>query len=221
MTPKRDHSKTRPRSKQQAAFLAQLRDKGLGLAPVVNRSAVARRGTPADRAGIAAPVDDLTQKRTTLPKWGVRPAKRLTELQRPDRAIGHTGEAEFTLWIPAPAEWLNLNHRLHWHPKNERTQAWRTETAKQARLQLMPKHWGRVEIEIFTVKPTARSYDAHNLILTGKAIVDGLIDWQMCIDDSNEFVTGPDMRPGGKGMPGVFVVIRQLPHAHDLPGVAA
>lgn len=177
------------------ALLARLRDKGLGLAPVVSKPSTK---LPAARALAAAPVADLS------------PEGPITHAGGSDRSTGHTAPGEFTLWVAAPADFLNLNHRQHWAPKADLTKAWRKAAARAARDQLMPKRWGRVAIECHVVKATARKYDAHNLLPTGKAIVDGLVDYQVVIDDSNEFVTGPDMRPGGSGEPGIFVVVSSL-----------
>ena len=47
-------------------------------------------------------------------------------------------------------------------------------------------------------KTRAGRWDAGNLYPTAKAIVDGLVDAGVIPDDSNEWVTGPDMRAGEK-----------------------
>lgn len=116
----------------------------------------------------------------------------------------------WTLTILAPTDWLNLNQRLHWAEKARRTKAWRLAGQVYARNQGMPKNLDKVQITAHIIKPTNRAYDAHNLIPTVKAIIDGLVDYQLITDDTNKHLIGPDMREGDKGQAGVQVTIKEI-----------
>lgn len=118
--------------------------------------------------------------------------------------------AVYELWVPQPAGWINANHRMHWAQKAKLTKAWREAGVVYARLAKLPKGLERVQIEAYVVKKTAREYDAHNLTLTAKALVDGLVDYGLVPDDTNKHVVGPDMREGGKDLPGILVKITSL-----------
>lgn len=118
------------------------------------------------------------------------------------------------LVVPAPADWINLNQRLHWAKKAKLTRAWRQATHIRARQARLVMGLERVSITITVTKPTNRAYDVHNLMPTAKAVVDGLIDYGLCADDSNEYVTGPDLRPaGGKGPAQILITITEIPRA--------
>ena len=103
------------------------------------------------------------------------------------------------LTIPAPCDWLNSNQRLHRMVKARRVASWRKAAQEAAEA-----HPGWVPFEVpvrivVTVHKTrAGRWDAGNLYPTAKAIVDGLVDAGVIPDDSNEWVTGPDMRAGEK-----------------------
>jgi hypothetical protein len=115
------------------------------------------------------------------------------------------------LVVPAPAEWINLNQRLHWAKKAKLTRAWRHATHIRARQAGLPRALDRVGITMTITKPTNRAYDVHNLMPTAKAVVDGLIDYGLCSDDSNQYVTGPDLRPaGGKGPAALVITIAEI-----------
>ena len=103
------------------------------------------------------------------------------------------------LTIPAPCDWLNSNQRLHRMVSAARVRSWRDTANYAARV-----HWGwtpfevPVRIVVTVHKTRAGRWDAGNLYPTAKAIVDGLVDAGVIPDDSNEWVTGPDMRAGEK-----------------------
>lgn len=126
-------------------------------------------------------------------------------------ATGHTAAREWEMFIPMAAEWINLNQRLHWAPKAKRTRSWRMAGHIYARQANLPRGLGRVQITAHVMKSTARQYDAHNLIPTAKAVIDGLVDYGLIEDDTNQFLTGPDMRQGGKGIPGIRLEIKEVP----------
>ena len=100
------------------------------------------------------------------------------------------------LTIPAPEQWLNLNHRTHWAVKARRTKAWRHATMIAAKTAGLPIGLEHVHITAHIHKTSRREYDAHNLLPTIKACVDGLVDYGLTVDDTNAHVTGPDLRMG-------------------------
>lgn len=105
--------------------------------------------------------------------------------------------SELTLTIPAADEWINSNQRLHRMELARRTRAWRYAAYNKA-LPIDAMFEGPVRIVATIHKTRAGKWDAGNLYPTAKAIVDGLVDAGLFIDDSNEYVTGPDMRAGEK-----------------------
>lgn len=188
------------RDRQQAA-LDRLRAKGNHLAPVMVDGKVRPKGSDKRPAG-----------------GGVLPAH-----SAPEGAIGvimSPGELQplskrfpgdtFELLIPAPGKFLSLNDRMHHHPKARLIKAWRQAAVEAAETAGLPKGLPRVHVGIAVVKATNRAYDVHNLVATAKAAIDGLIDYGLCADDSNDYLTGPDMRPGGTGDPALRVVVTVL-----------
>ncbi|KQN99674.1 hypothetical protein ASF21_12770 [Arthrobacter sp. Leaf234] len=116
------------------------------------------------------------------------------------------------LVVPAPADWINLNQRLHWATRAKLTRAWRSATHIRARQACLVMGLDRVSITITVTKPTNRAYDVHNLMPTAKAVVDGLIDYGLCADDSNQYVTGPDLRPSEHKAPAqLLITITETP----------
>ena len=117
-----------------------------------------------------------------------------------------------TLTIPAPCDWLNSNDRLHRMASAARTKQWRAAAATTA---WASPYWFDFEVPVHIVctihKTRAGRWDAGNLYPTAKAIVDGLVDAGVIPDDSNEWVTGPDMRAGEKrAEPCVVVTVEAI-----------
>jgi len=108
------------------------------------------------------------------------------------------------LFIPAPLnrhrnpEWINSNDRDHWATRNRKTKKWRNTTHWLARAAKLPKNLDHVTITGHVNKTNTAAYDAHNLMPTLKAIVDGLVDYGLIPDDHNKYLTGPDIRPGNR-----------------------
>ena len=106
--------------------------------------------------------------------------------------------------------WLNMNQRLHWAVKAERTRQWRTLARFKAAQAKIPTGLDRVHIMAYVHRTDNRSFDAHNYLPTAKAIVDGLVDYRLIDDDDNSRLTGPDMRPGEKrNRSGVTITIKE------------
>lgn len=123
----------------------------------------------------------------------------------------HSGSRKWTLNIPAPAAFMSLNDRRHWAHRAKLTRLWRSAAHVYARQAKLPKGLPAAHTEVRVVKATGRAYDVHNLVPTAKACIDGLVDYGLLADDSNEFLTGPDLRPGGIGLPGLVMVITEIP----------
>ena len=107
--------------------------------------------------------------------------------------------------------WLNSNDRDHWRVISPIRADWRRLAAEAAAAADLPTGLGRVHITGHVVKERAGTYDAMNFYPTAKAVVDGLIDHGMCTDDSNEFVEGPFLQPGGKGPAALVLTVREIP----------
>lgn len=88
---------------------------------------------------------------------------------------------------------LTANQRLHWAAKKDRTKAIRhlasthTKTFKCA-----PLDAAHCVVEI--TWPDQRRRDAHNLMPTIKACIDGIVDAGLLPDDDDTHLTGPDLR---------------------------
>ena len=196
MTPGKDRPKARPRSSGSDAFLARLRDKGLGLAPVVNRPTASKSGSASQQPPAGAPVVDLGSKRTTLPKRGSKPAESNLDPfgfvpdPKPLRLA-----CEFEIEIPG--EWadvrISANDRMSHHPKAKLTKKWRREGRDaSAEWAGEPLPWAR--LVCWYRFPDNVRRETSNLQPTSKAIVDGLVDAGVLADDRDEFADGPDNR---------------------------
>ena len=89
---------------------------------------------------------------------------------------------------------LTANQRLHWAEKARRTKAIRTKAAWAAFRQ--GTQYTRAHVLVTVTFQDARRRDVYNWHLTVKAIIDGLVDAGVIPDDSDKYLTGPDMRPG-------------------------
>ena len=172
-------------------MLARLRDKGLGLAPVVRGGRVIRP----QRAALAAPVADLSLLGPIPHAEPVRPADRLTAL----RAEGGLLLAvEFEIDLSKLPEWadarISANDRRHRQGNAKRTKLWRKagKLAASHAWQGVPLEWAR--LVVLYRFPDNRRRETSNLQPTSKAIVDGLVDAGLLLDDRDEMVDGPDNR---------------------------
>lgn len=99
--------------------------------------------------------------------------------------------------VDAPCDWINSNQRLHRMQTAKLTAAWRQAGMDAAKD--VPPCTDHVRILAHIWKPRRGRYDAGNLYPTAKAAIDGIVSAGVLVDDSNEYVTGPDMRHGGIG----------------------
>lgn len=100
------------------------------------------------------------------------------------------------LRLNAPDSLMNSNQRLHHHARARLTATWRQAAGTMAMASRPVRFTGRTRIVCVVHHPHNRSYDAGNYYPTAKACVDGFVDAGMFVDDSNQWVVGPDMRAG-------------------------
>lgn len=91
----------------------------------------------------------------------------------------------WTLWFPAPADWLSANKRYKRRP-DEQIRAWRHATAVHAAAQRLPRGLPQVSIYAALHFPDRRRRDAHNFMVTVKSCIDGLVDYGLIADDRRE-----------------------------------
>lgn len=104
---------------------------------------------------------------------------------------------------------INSNQRYGRHKDAEMIKTWRQTAAQRARG--IPLFTRQVHILAHIYKPAdAKRFDPNNLAGTTKAIVDGLVDAGLFVDDSREYVLGPDHRWGGKGNPEIIIEITEI-----------
>lgn len=101
----------------------------------------------------------------------------------------------WTLTIPAPADWINSNDRLHRMAQAKLIKTWRLAASLAARNAELPKDLARVHIIATITKPTRRKYDVGNLYPSVKPCIDGIVsDYGLLPDDDNAHLLGPDLR---------------------------
>ena len=101
-----------------------------------------------------------------------------------------------TVDVP-PGEWLTANGRYHWAERSRRTRALRARAAWLARRHSLPRMDGCVHVTAYIHTRTRGRMDPDNASPATKAIIDGLRDAGVLIDDDHEHLTGPDHRRGG------------------------
>jgi crossover junction endodeoxyribonuclease RusA len=107
---------------------------------------------------------------------------------------------------------LNANHRVHYQTKSAIVRAWRHAAKTAAQRAFHGYRFERIRLVAEFSKTRGGRYDAANLSPVAKAICDGLVDAGLVEDDSNEYVVGPDCRPGPPEplRPGVYLTIEEL-----------
>lgn len=101
---------------------------------------------------------------------------------------------------------LTLNQRLHWRPKADITAALRLIGQRAGR---DTTRYQAAHAVVTVTWPDRRRRDAHNVMPTVKALIDGLVDAGVLPDDDDRHLTGPDLRvapnPGLKGYVGIRI----------------
>lgn len=103
---------------------------------------------------------------------------------------------------------LTANQRMHWRKKAQRTKAIRELADVQTRtFKAQPMQAAHCLVELSW--PDRRRRDAHNLMPTIKACIDGIVDANLLPDDSDKHLTGPDLRvlPQPWKQPGIAVYL--------------
>jgi crossover junction endodeoxyribonuclease RusA len=117
-----------------------------------------------------------------------------------------------TIVLEPPCALINANDRLHHHAKAKLTRAWR-EAARAAiptirpivRPPASPGHlavlagfepntYSRAHITVSIRFATNHRRDVGNYYPTAKACLDGIVDSGLLRDDSDDHITGPDLR---------------------------
>lgn len=124
---------------------------------------------------------------------------------------GHQGDVAVNPIFPETPAWnvvdlrwpmtetLNANQRLHWAQRSARTRNLRQIAYLRGR-GAVPMQRARLTVEIGW--PDKRRRDAHNLMPTLKACIDGFVDAGVLPDDSDAHLVGPDLRPYVAGIKG-------------------
>ena len=92
---------------------------------------------------------------------------------------------------------LSSNDRRHWGAAGSRTAQLRTLGRLAGRSMYPVPAGARVRIDVDVWKGHDRRYDPANLYPSAKAIVDGLRDAAILVDDDWRHVDGPHMHHGG------------------------
>jgi len=122
-----------------------------------------------------------------------------------------------TITFTIPNEhWLTSNMRLHWHAKAKRV-AWLRELATKR-----VSEWGiyyrqPVRITAWIGYASNAKADPVNASETGKPLVDGLVAGGLFIDDSHEWVIGPDYRRDPVKTPRGYHTVRLQIETVDTP----
>lgn len=101
----------------------------------------------------------------------------------------------WTLTIPAPGPWLNVNRRQHGRSAASTVRLWRDAANVHARKEHVPSI-RRAHITATLRFGDRRRRDCPNYYPTIKAAIDGLVDALVLRDDADKYVTGLDIRAG-------------------------
>lgn len=105
-----------------------------------------------------------------------------------------TDRHTFGMCYRAPARVWSINERLHWSARAELVREWRycskIETSLFLRRHKIPHPIGsQVIVEMRLTFTDKRRRDAHNYVGTVcKAVVDGMVDAGLVLDDSTQFL---------------------------------
>lgn len=94
----------------------------------------------------------------------------------------------WTIHIPAPAPWLNVNQRRHGRAVKDTVRTWRDAGRVHARAAKLPA-LGKAHITATLRFTDRRRRDDANYYPTIKALIDGLVDHGLLPDDSRQYLT--------------------------------
>jgi Holliday junction resolvase RusA-like endonuclease len=109
--------------------------------------------------------------------------------------VGRVTGRTWTVELPSHLPLINANRRMHYHRRAELTRGIRVAAFVCARSLKVPA-LKRAHIVCEFRPPDHRRRDVHNLFPSAKAAIDGLVDAGVLRDDSDAYLTGPDMRRG-------------------------
>ena len=117
--------------------------------------------------------------------------------------------ATVTLTFTIPNEqWLSSNQRLHYAPKSKRTK-WLRNAARLLATEIgHGQYTDTVRVLAHIGYSSKTKADPNNAAPTTKALIDGLVEAGMFIDDSHEWVLGPDHRRDTEKAPRGFHTVR-------------
>lgn len=102
----------------------------------------------------------------------------------------------WTVRIPAPAPFINANHRKRHRALAGTVRLWRDAGAIHARKAKLPQ-LAKAHITATLHFADRRQRDDHNYFGTVKALVDGMVkDYGLLPDDSTRFLVGTEIRGG-------------------------
>jgi Holliday junction resolvase RusA-like endonuclease len=116
-----------------------------------------------------------------------------------------------TIVLEPPCDFINANGRLHHHAKAKLTKAWRDAACAAINAGFHPERYDLARVVCTYRLANNRRREVSNLQPTSKAIVDGLVDSLLLVDDDDLHVVGPDnRREWPNGTPRVTVTIEEL-----------
>lgn len=99
---------------------------------------------------------------------------------------------------------ININDRDHWAVKARKSKQLRQlghhhamENTNKGMLKWFAPD-ERVHVTVTFIWPDYRRRDVHNWMPTVKAIIDGIVDAGLLKDDSDKYLSGPDLRIGNR-----------------------
>lgn len=108
------------------------------------------------------------------------------------------------LRVPAPLnqrggpDWLSSNRTWnHWSQKAHLVKVWRLQGKVEAQRGRLPRGLARVSFDVVVhFQNRSRNRDADNVQPSWKAARDGLVDYGLITDDSDQFVVASTIRAG-------------------------
>ena len=112
-----------------------------------------------------------------------------------------------TLTFTIPANlWLSANQRIHWAPKSKRTAALR-QLGRAGVVRAFPRNLGTTHVAAFIGYLREGKADPANAAPTVKALIDGMVDAGVWLDDDSTHVIGPTyLRDPKSPTPGHYTV---------------
>ena len=143
----------------------------------------------------------------------VTPAQVRAAAARNRQIGGKVAKQVMKLVLDQPEKWMNENEmrKLHWSKRSYLAGYWRQLAKVKASNEWKRKPpLERVHVVVTFFWPDARRRDPNNWSLTSKALVDGITDAGLVVDDDSKHVIGPDHR-AGRGPRRIEIEVYELP----------